>query len=107
MAKSQNTDGGPKAPVQFDTIPTEKASQELTALRTGRRGRTSQFEPLFEALGGLQKGQSIRLQLTKSQYLNLGQQLRKRFGKDIKASTAASKEDPEMRVVYISRGTDV
>lgn len=105
MAKSQNADSAPKAPVQFDTIPTEKASQELYSLRGGRRGRTSQFEPLFGAISNLQQGQSLRLQVTKTQYLNLGQQLRKRYGKDIKVSTAASKEDPEMRMVYISHAT--
>ena len=102
MAKAQNTSGGSKESVPFDTIPSEKASQELSALRSGRRGRTSQFEPLFAAVTSLETGKSIRLELTKTQYLNLGQQLRKRFGKEIKVATAASKETPDMRVVYIS-----
>lgn len=102
MAKSQTSENGSKAPVQFATVASEKASQELSALRSGRRGRTSQFEPLFEAVSELEDGKSIRMELTKTQYLNLGQQLRKRFGKEIKVSTAASKDAPDTRIVFIS-----
>lgn len=95
MAKTQS--GG----IQFDTVTADKAQQELTELRGGRGGRTSQFASLFEAVKELKDGQVIRLTLTKSQSLNLGQQLKKRFGTDIKMSTAASKEDPNSRMIYI------
>ena len=106
MAKSQNSDGASKAPVSFSTVTSDKASQELSVLRSGRRGRTSQFEALFAAVGELEKGKSIRMELTKTQYLNLGQQLRKRFGKEIKVSTAASKDAPDSRIVFISHAPD-
>lgn len=85
----------------FEVVSTEAADRELTDYRSGRRGRTSRYQPVIEAVEGLAPGKALRLELTKNEVASLKQVARKRLGSAFTIRTAAIRGEQDRYAVFI------